>query len=137
MTIFQYIFSFHIQIKNIRSVFEIQIKYLLLKSRLPNLLNQNVLLTSIGYKERMTPIQQLLKLVEKFSVYSFSDRIFSQFQYAFSYNLSASHCQFVRCIGIINIFGGNNYCAKHKVTRKKSYLLCKAAKVIRSISYDP
>lgn len=39
----------------------------------------------------MTPIQQLLKLVEKFPVYSFSDRIFSQFQYAFSYSLFAFH----------------------------------------------
>jgi len=104
-SIFLYIFSFHVQTQNIQSVLEQQIKYLQSKSRTTILLPCNDLLTSIGYKERMTPVQQLLKLIEKFSVYSFSDRIFSQFRYAFSYNLSASRHHFVNYMGCINIFG--------------------------------
>jgi len=116
-SIFLYIFSFHVQIQNIRPVLEQQIKYLLSKSRTTSLLPCNDLSTSIGYKERMTPIQQLLKLIEKFSVYSFSGRIFSQFRYAFSYNLSASRHHFVNYMGCINIFGDNcDLCQKDKKT---------------------
>jgi len=89
-SIFLYIFSFHIQTQNGRLMLEQQIKYLLSKSRTTIPLLCNDLLTSIEYKERMIPVQQLLNLIEKFSVYSFSGRIFSRFQYAFSYNLYAS-----------------------------------------------
>ena len=102
---FLYIFSFHTQTQNIRSMLEQQIKYLLSKSRTTIPLPQNALLTSTEYKEREIRLQQLPKLVETFSFYSSSDRIFSQFQYAFSYNLSASYHQFIKCINLINGFG--------------------------------
>jgi len=96
--IFQYIFSVHIQKQNTQSVFE---------KRMANTEN----------KDRMIPIQQLLKIIERISVYSFFYRIFSQFQYVFSQDLSASHHHFVKHFDNINFFGGNNYCAKHKVAR--------------------
>jgi len=114
--IFQYIFSFHIQKQNIQSVFEKQIKHLQIKSRTKILLSQDALLANTENKDRMTPIQQLLKIIERISVYSFFYRIFSQFQYAFFQDLSASHHHFVKHFDSINFFGGNNYCAKHRVT---------------------
>ncbi|UCD12888.1 MAG: hypothetical protein JSW60_04800 [Thermoplasmatales archaeon] len=110
--IFQYIFSVHIQKQNIRSLFEKQIKHLQIKSRAKIPLSHDALPTNTENKDRMIPIQQLLKIIEKISAYSFSDKIFSQFQYAFSQNLSASLHHFVKHLGYINIFGANNYCAK-------------------------
>ena len=120
-TIFLYIFSFHTQTYNVQLVLEQQIKYLQSKSRTTILLPCNDLLTSIGYKERMTPIQQLLKLIEKFSAYSSSDRIFSQFRYAFSYNLSASRHLHKNQLSFINIFG-ELHCSIYFVFERRSRL---------------
>ena len=94
--IFQYIFSFHIQKHNIQPVFEKQIKQLQIKPRTKILLSQDALLANNENKERVTPIQQLLKIIERISVYSYFYRIFSQFQYAFFQDLSTSHHHFVK-----------------------------------------
>ena len=103
-TLYQYIFSFHIQTDYILSLLERQRENLLSKSKSTNPLG--FLLTSVEYKEKMIPIQQLLELEERFFAYSLFGRIFSQFQYVFSHNQSSSHHNFVKYIVIINIFGG-------------------------------
>ena len=80
---------------SIQVSFQLQIKLLLEKTREIIQLLQFVVLTNIEYRDRITLFQQYRWLVAKFSFDSFSYKIFSQFQYVYSYNLDATHHRYI------------------------------------------